>query len=154
MKRRLIILAALLGLTAVPAGAQAPAEKPFPSPKVVGTFVRVQTVTAPQSGFLTNFFPRGSTVVFRMFVGDNKQRRSLTNQDLSYAKILVPGQPDVKMTYTKADPQWPWVGSWKIPDTFAAGPVVFQATIKTKTKTYGSFVQIPVVSSQLTVTAS
>ena len=55
MKRRMIILVALLGMTAVPAGAQAPAETPFPSPKIVGTFVRVRTVTAP-SAYLTNFF--------------------------------------------------------------------------------------------------
>jgi hypothetical protein len=154
MKRRLIILAALLGMTAVPAGAQAPAETPFPSPKIVGTFVRVQTVTAPQSGFLTNFFPRGSTVVFRMFVGNNKTKTSMTNKDLRYAKVLVPGQPDVKLRYTGGDPQWPWVGSWKIPTDFTLGSVAFQATIKTKSKVYGSFVQIPVVTSQLTVTAS
>ena len=56
MKRRMIILVALLGMTAVPAGAQAPAETPFPSPKIVGTFVRVRTVTAPNSAYLTNFF--------------------------------------------------------------------------------------------------
>ncbi len=74
MKRRMIILIALLGMTAVPAGAQAPAETPFPSPKIVGTFVRVRTVTAPNSAYLTNFFPHGAPVMFRMFVGDNKTR--------------------------------------------------------------------------------
>ena len=154
MKRRIIILAALLGMTAVPAGAQAPTETPFPSPKIVGTFVRVQTVTSPQSGFLTNFFPQGSTVVFRMFVGDNKTRSAMTGKDLRYAKLLIPGQPDVKMTYTGTDPQWPWVGTWKIPTDFALGTVAFQAAIKTKASAYGSFVQIPVVTSQLTVTAA
>ncbi|MET0939338.1 MAG: hypothetical protein ABWY51_08970 [Gaiellaceae bacterium] len=154
MKRQIIILAAVLGLTAVPAGAQAPAETPFPSPKIVGTFVRVQTVTSAQTGLLTNFFPRGSTVVFRMFVGNNKTKTSMTNKDLAYAKILVPGQPNVKLTYTGADRQWPWVGNWNIPADFTLGSVAFQATIKTKAKVYGSFVQIPVVTSQLTVTAS
>jgi hypothetical protein len=150
----MIILAALLGMTAVPAGAQAPAETPFPSPKIVGTFVRVQTVTSPQSGFLTNFFPRDTAVVFRMFVGDNKTRTSMTGKDLSYAKILIPGQPDVTLKYTGSDPQWPWVGSWRIPVDFAVGTVAFQAAIKTKTSKYGGFVQIPVVTSQLTVTAA
>jgi hypothetical protein len=150
----MIILAALLGMTAVPAGAQAPAETPFPSPKIVGTFVRVQTVTSPQSGFLTNFFPRDTTVVFRMFAGDNKTRTALTNKELRYAKILVPGQPDVKLRYTGADPQWPWIGTWKIPTDFALGTVPFQATIRTKSSVYGGFVQIPVVTSQLTVTAA
>jgi hypothetical protein len=154
MKRRLIILAALLGLTAVPAGAQAPAETPFPSAKIVGTFVRVRTVTAPNSAYLTNFFPRGTTVSFRMFLGDNKTGRSLTKQDLRYAKIVIPGQPPVKMTYAGGDPNWPWVGIWTIPADYTLGIVAFQAQIKTKTDTYGGFVQMPVGSSQLTVTAS
>lgn len=154
MKRRMIILAALLGMTAVPAGAQAPAETPFPSPKVVQAFVRVQTVTSVDSGYLTNFFPQGSTVVFRMFVGDNKTRTSMTAKNLRYAKLLIPGQPDVKMTWAGTDPQFPWVGSWTIPADFKLGPVVFEATIKTKANGYGSFLQIPVATSQLTVTAA
>jgi hypothetical protein len=149
----MLILAALLGMTAVPAGAQAPAETPFPSPKIVGTFVRVQTVTAPDSGYLTNFFPAGSTVVFKLFVGDNKARRGLTDKDLRYAKILIPGQPDVKMTYTGGDPRFPWTGAWTVPADLKPGVIPFQATIKTKSNAYGSFVQIPVASSQLTITA-
>ena len=154
MTRRMIILAALMAMAAVPAAAQSPGETPFPSAKVVQSFVRVQTVTTPASGYLTNFFPQGSTVVFRMFVGENKTGRSMTDKDLRYAKILVPGQPDVKMTYTNADPRWPWVGEWTIPATQAPGIVGFQAATKTKSNGYGSFVQIPVSSSQLTVTAA
>jgi hypothetical protein len=155
MRRRIIILAALMAMTAVPAAAQAPAETPFPSPKVVGAFVRVQTVTAPDSGYLTNFFPAGSPVVFEMFVGENKTGRSMTDKDLRYAKILIPGQPDVKMTYAGRNPQWPWQGTWTVPADFKPGTVVsFQAATKTKSNRYGSFVQIPVLSSQLTVTAS
>ena len=152
MKRRMIILVALLGMTAVPAGAQAPAETPFPSPKIVGTFVRVRTVTAPNSAYLTNFFPHGAPVVFRMFVGDNKTGHSLTNKDLRYARIAIPGQPPLK--YVGDDPLWPWVGTWTIPADYPLGIVNFQAQVKTKTNANGSFVQMPVGTSQLTVTAS
>ena len=154
MKRRMIILAALLGMTAVPAGAQAPAETPFPSPKIVGTFVRVRTVTAPNSAYLTNFFPHGAPVVFRMFVGDNKTGHSLTNKDLRYARIAIPGQPSLTMKYAGDDPLWPWVGTWTIPADYPLGIVNFQAQVKTKTNANGSFVQMPVGTSQLTVTAS
>lgn len=154
MRRRITILAALMVMTAVPAAAQAPAETPFPSPKVVGAFVAVQTVTAPDSGYLTNFFPAGSTVVFRMFVGENKTGRSMTDKDLKYAKILIPGQPDVKMKYVGGNPQWPWQGTWTVPADFKLGIVQFQAVTKTKSNRYGSFVQIPVLTSQLTVTAA
>ena len=154
MTRRIIILAAVMAMAAVPAAAQSPSETPFQSAKVVGAFVRVQTVTAPNSGYLTNFFPQGGTVVFRMFVGENKTGRSMSDKDLRYARILIPGQPDVKMTYTNFEPRWPWVGEWTVPADRAPGIVGFQAVIKTKSKAYGSFVQIPVATSQLTVTAT
>jgi hypothetical protein len=154
MKRRMIILVALLGMTAVPAGAQAPAETPFPSPKIVGTFVRVRTVTAPNSAYLTNFFPRGAPVVFRMFLGDNKTGQSLAGKDIKYAKIAIPGQPSVPMKYVGGDPLWPWAGTWTIPADYPLGIVNFQAQVKTKTNAYGGFVQMPVGTSQLTVTAS
>ena len=153
MTRRIIILAALMAMAAVPAAAQSPGETPFPSAKIVGAFVRVQTVTAPNSGYLTNFFPQGGIVVFRMFVGDNKTGHSMTGKDLRSAKVLVPGQPDVKMTYAPGNQQWPWAGTWTIPANYPLGIVGFQAVVKTKSKVYGSFVQMPVSTSQLTVTA-
>ena len=88
MTRRIIILAALLAMAAVPAAAQSPGETPFPSAKIVGAFVRVQTVTTPNSGYLTNFFPQGGTVVFRMFVGDNKTGQSMTDKDLDRKSVV------------------------------------------------------------------
>jgi hypothetical protein len=154
MKRRLIILAALMAMTAVPAAAQSPGETPFPSPKIVGAFVRVATWTAPTSSYLTNFFPQGSEVTFRMFVGDNKTKRSMTNKDLQFARILIPGQPTVQMTYTNGDRNFPWSGTWAIPADYAPGIVAFQASIRSKAKVTGKFTQIPVASSQLTVTAA
>lgn len=154
MTRRIIILAVLAAMAAVPAAAQAPGETPFPSAKVVGAFVRVQTVTTPNSGYLTNFFPREGTVVFRMFVGANKTGRSMTDKDLKYAKVLIPGQPDVKMKYTVASPQWPWAAAWTVPADYPLGIVGFQAVVKTKSNAYGSFVQMPISTAQLTVTAA
>lgn len=153
MTRRIIIVAALMAMAAVPAAAQSPGETPFPSEKIVGTFVRVRTVTAPNSAYLTNFFPQGAPVVFRMFVGDNKTGHSLTGKDLRYAKIVIPGQPSLKLTYAGDDPLWPWVGTWTVPADYPLGIVNFQAQVKTKTNTYGGFVQMPVGTSQLTVTS-
>lgn len=154
MTRRIIILAALMAMAAVPAAAQSPGETPFPSEKIVGTFVRVRTVTAPNSAYLTNFFPRGAPVVFRMYLGANKTGLPLTDKDIKYAKIVIPGQPSLKMTYAGDDPLWPWVGTWTVPADYPLGIVNFQAQVKTKANTYGGFVQMPVGSSQLTVTAS
>lgn len=153
--RRFIIIAAIgVGVVAsVTAIAQTPTETPFPSPKVQGAFVRVQTWTSPTSNYLTNFFPQGAVVSFRMWVGDNKTRLAMTDKDLQFAKILIPNQPDVEMKYTNGDPNYPWTGTWKVPADYTPGIVGFQASIKTKkSKAYGSFVQIPVASSMLTVT--
>jgi hypothetical protein len=157
MKRLAIILAVVFGVVAIaaaltaPAWTQDPAEKPFPSPKV-SLFMSVRTVTAPGSGFLTNFFPQGSDVTFQMFAADTKSRTALTDKDIKYAYIAIPGQPNVKLTYSVADPQWPWTGTWTIPADFVPRLVEFKANVKTSGKQYGSFVQIPVMTSQLTVT--
>jgi hypothetical protein len=122
---------------------------------VEGAFVRVQTWTSPASHYLTNYFPQGAEISFRMFVGDNKTRLAMTDKDLQFAKILIPGQPDVQMKYTNGDPQYPWAGTWTVPADYAPGIVGFQASIKTKkSKAYGNFVQIPVATSQLTITAA
>jgi hypothetical protein len=152
-----IILAVVFGVVAIaaaltaPAWTADPAETPFPSPKV-SLFMSVRTVTAPDSGYLTNFFPQGSDVVFQVFAADTKTRTALTGKDLKYAYVAIPGQPNVKLTYSSADPRWPWTGTWTIPADFATGLVTFKAQVQTKGKQYGSFVQIPVQTSQLTVT--
>ena len=153
--RRIMIVAALAAsvAAAVTAIAQTPTEVPFPSPKVEGAFVRVQTWTSPTSHYLTNFFPQGSEVTFKMFVGDNKTKLSMTDKDLAFAKIIIQNQPDLKMAYTNVDPNYPWTGVWKVPADYTPGIVGFQASIKVKkSKAYGSFVQAPVASSMLTVT--
>jgi hypothetical protein len=155
MTRRIIILAAVMAMAAVPAAAQSPGETPFPSAKITGAFVRVQTWTSPDSHYLTNYYPQSGQVSFRMFVGDNKTGRSLTNKDLRYAKVVIPGQPDLKMKYSPVGAlQWPWTGTWTIPADYPLGIVAFQAVIKTKTNKNGSFVQMPVATSQLTVTTA
>jgi len=154
MTRRIIILAAVMAMAAVPAAAQSPGETPFPSAKITGAFVRVQTWTAADSHYLTNYFPQAGQVSFRMFVGDNKTGRSMTDKDLRYAKILIPGQPNLKLTYAPVGAlQWPWTGTWTIPADYPLGIVAFQAVVKTKTGKYGGFVQMPVPTAQLTVTA-
>ena len=56
------------------------------------------------------------------------------------------------MKYVGDDPPGRW--TWTIPADYPLGIVNFQAQVKTKTNANGSFVQMPVGSSQLTVTAS
>lgn len=144
-----IIVAVVLMAAAVTAivGAQT-AETPFPSPKIQDVFVSNETVTS--DGTLANYFKRGSQVTFRATAGDTKTGQLLTNEDVKYFYVAVPGQPNVKLAY-KPGVQWQWEAPWTIPATFPTGLVNFKVLLKTKSKQYGSYVQIPVATAQLTV---
>lgn len=156
MRRIILILA--VGVTAVAVtavgGAQTPTEVPFPSPTVVQYFVSTQTTTS--AGALTNFFAQGSTVEFRAFAAQSKSGKILTGDDTRYFYVRLPGQPNIKLTYApsaaKVPPAWLWKATWTIPADYPLGLVQFKVLLKTKANQYGSFVQIPVLTSQLTIT--
>lgn len=159
--RRAMIIAATVVATATIAvtsvvWAQTPGETPFPSPKVEQLFVSAETVTAPGhslgAGALNNRFARGETVVFKVFSGQNKTGRAVTDKDVKYAYIAVPGRPNLKLAYSAADGRFPWTASWTIPSDFPTGSVDFTVRFRTRANEYGSFVQIPVASALLTVT--
>jgi len=160
MRRAMIVAAtvAALGTIAVTSvvWAQAPAETPFPSPKVEQLFVSAETVTAAGhslgAGALNNRFAPGETVVFRAYSGQNESGNAITDKDVKYAYIAVPGQPNLKLAYAAAGGEFPWTASWTIPANYPTGLVAFKVRFRTKTGEYGNFVQIPVTSAQLTVT--
>jgi hypothetical protein len=156
MRRTIAVLA--VGVTAVAVtavgGAQTPTEVPFPSPKVVQYFVSTQTSTS--AGALSNYFAQGSTVEFRAFAGQSKSGKILTGDDVKYFYVKLPGQANVKLSYTpsaaKVLPAWLWKATWTIPADYPLGLVQFKVLLKTKADQYGTFVQIPVLTSQLTIT--
>jgi hypothetical protein len=158
MRRPTIVLAGLLAAAVAAVAAWAADEIPFPSAKVAGVFVAAHTVTAPSSslgeGVLTNYYPQGSTVVFRVFAGATEGGKILTADDVKYAYVKLPSGATVKLTWS--DPakttQPAWTGTWDVPANYPPGLVKFTVRFKTKDKQYGNFVQIPVASSQLTIT--
>jgi hypothetical protein len=117
-------------------------------------------VTAPSSpdgpGVLTNFYARGSTVVFQVFAGATKTGKILTGADVKYAYVKLPDGTKIKLSYKEpantTDPAWS--GTWTIPANYTPKIVDFVVRFRTKDKQYGNFVQIPVSTSQLTVTAA
>jgi hypothetical protein len=143
--------AVLMAVVTAPAWTSLGQEAPFPSASL-GVFVSAQTVTTPESGFLTNYFAPGETVVFRAYAGDNKTKNALSDKLVSSAVVQIPGQPNVKLSYDGTNRKWPWVGTWTIPADYPPGIVAFKATVRTKAKQVGTFSQIPVATSQLTVT--
>jgi hypothetical protein len=158
MRRTILVLAVAATAVTVTAvgGAQTPTETPFPAPKVVQYFLSTQTVTS--TGALSNYFPQGSTVVFRAFAGQSKTGNVLTGDAVKYFYVQIPGQPNIKLTYSAPPAKkglpapWPWTATWTVPATFTPGLVQFKVLLRTKAGQYGSFVQIPVATSQLTVT--
>jgi hypothetical protein len=163
MRRTMLFVA--VGVTAATVtavgGAQTPTETPFPAPKVVQYFVSAQTVTGPGAadgaGVLADYFAQGSTVVFRASAGESKTGTLLTDQTSKYFYVKIPGQPNVKLAYKapakkSVGAPWAWTGSWTIPADYPTGLVPFKVLLKTKSGGYGSFVQMPIATSQLTVT--
>ncbi len=159
--RRLMIIVAIAGAATTVAiasvvWAQTPGETPFPSPKVEQLFVSAQTVTAAGhslgAGAMNNLFAPGETVVFQVYSGQNETGNAITNQDVKYAYIAVPGQPNLKLQYSATGGEFPWTASWTVPANYPAGLVDFKVRFRTKAGEYGNFVQIPVTNAQLTVT--
>jgi hypothetical protein len=161
MRRKIAVLVAGVAAVAVVSAtalAVIPGETPFPSPKIESVFVSTHTVTGPASplgaNVLSNYYPRGSTVVFKVFAADTKSGKVLTADDVKYAYVVIPGQPNVKLTYTApvTKDNTTWLGSWTVPADYPTGLVQFVTRFRTTGKLYGNFVQLPVATSQLTVT--
>jgi len=161
MRRKLTVLVAgIAAVAAITATALAvtPGQTPFPSPTIVSLFVTTNTFTGVGSGLgegiMASQFPKGSTVVFKVFAADAKTKKVLTASDVKYAYIKIPGQPNVKLTYvapTQANGT-NFTGTWTIPAIYPSGIVNFTTRFQSKDGKYGNFVQMPVETAQLTVT--
>jgi hypothetical protein len=152
MKR--ILALALTAMAAAALGSGATADTiPFPSVHAGDVFVIAHTVTT--DGVMSDYFAPGSTVVFRAYAVDGKTRKVLVAKDVTYFYVKIPNQPNVKLKYNPKAPgasgQYTWTGSWAVPSTYPTGTVGFKVLVKSKAKRYGSFVQMPVVTSQLTI---
>ena len=162
MKRLLVVAGVLVGTAALVAPILAqtpPPEVPFPSPKA-DVFIAAETVTAPGSplgaGVQTSLFARGASVVFHAYAGDTKSGRIFTDKDVKYFYVTIPGQPNLKLAFSKqgtaTSSAWMWTGTWTVSADYPLGLVPFRVLVKTNAKRYGSFQQAPVATAQLTVT--
>jgi len=155
MMRKLLIAGVVLVAAAI-ATATAAADTPFPSPKVGDVFVAAQTVTT--DGAMGNYFAPGSTVVFRAYAVDKKTHKLLVAKDVKYFYVAIPNAGNVKLTYSPTTPgatsRLAWIGKWTVPTTYPAGTVAFKVLVKTQAKRRGLFVQMPVATSQLTISAA
>ena len=153
-----LIAGAALAVAAVftSAAAATPGDAPFPSPKAGQIFVAAQTVTT--DGAMSNYFAPGSTVVFRAYAVDVKTKKLLVAKNVKYFYAAIPSAGNVKLTYSPktagATTRMAWLGRWTVPASYPAGIVGFKVLVKTQAKRVGTFVQMPVATSQLTISAA
>jgi hypothetical protein len=158
MMRKIVTLGvSVLAFAAVAASASAadPTPLPFPAATSGAVFIAAQTVTA--TGAIQNQFAPGSSVIFRAYAVDSKAHKVLVAKDVKYFYVSIPNQPTVKMTYNPtaagASGRMVWTGTWTVPADYPVGLVNFKVLVKTQFKRIGQFVQMPVASSQLTISA-
>jgi hypothetical protein len=152
MKKTLTFLLAVVTALAVSGAAPAEDGTPFPAAHSGDVFVIAQTIDA--SGALSNYYAPGSTVTFRSYAVDGKTHKVLNQKDVTYYYVTIPGQPNVKLKQTNTPPaigRYTWVGSWTIPTDYQLGQVAIKVLVKAKSKRTGSFVQVPVGSTVLTI---
>lgn len=155
MKRFVLALATIAALVVVPsAWSEEPPVVPFPAAHTGDVFVSAETLQT--DGAISNFFAPGSSVVFRAYAVVGKTRNVVTRKTAKYFFVKIPNQPNLKLKYTPrgryAKGRYVWTGTWNVPADYATGIVAFKVVVKTKSKRLGGFVQIPVASSQLTIT--
>ena len=133
-----------------------PGTTPFPASSVGTLFIAAQTVNT--TGAMSSWFAPGATVVFRALALDTKSLKTLDAKGITYFYVTIPNQPNVKLKYDPQAPgasaRMPWTGQWTIPPDYQAGVVGFKILAKSTFKRRGSFVQIPVATSQLTVSST
>jgi hypothetical protein len=177
MKRVIVVLAAALAVGAVagqalagggglkpvsPAVAKQIAADPYPANNV-SISMYSDTVTSTRGAVVqkrgcaqTNYFPRNSRVVFRMWAVDGKTGQPISDADIQYVYIKIPGQPNQALTWgghgaTGAKVYF-WSLGWGVPVDYPLGVVNFRIVLKTNDGRFGVFTQPQIDGSQMTVT--
>ena len=175
MKRILFALAILASLVFVPGSRADQLPAPFPGPTMHGVFVSAQTVTA--TGQVSDFFARGSTVVFQAYAIDTKAHKLLTQKyskkefmklspaakkaartTLRMFAVRIPLDGGLPLTFVPeskgVNGLYRWTATWKVPYLYPLGVVHFQVFAKSWAGRRGSFAQLPIAASQLTIASS
>ena len=146
------------GALASPALAQAP----YPANKV-DIAVYADTVSSSRGDVKqarvctqTNYFQRRSRVVFRAWAVDTKTGKAIGQEDVKYAYVRIPGQPNLKLNWgphgAVGNKVQFWSAAWAIPADYPLGVVPFRIVFKTDDNRFGTYQQPTVETAQLTVT--
>ena len=145
--RRLSLLAGIvvaLGALVTPALAQAPQK--------LAVFLYVDTVNGsrpvgaklrPLSCTQTNTFKRGEQVVFRIWGSEAETGAVLSTENVKYAYVKLPGQPNLKLNWgahgSPANRVWFWTTPWIVPADYPLGAITARIVFKTEANKFGLY---------------
>ena len=73
----------------------------------------------------TNYFARGEQVVFRVWGSEAATGDILSTENVKYAYVKIPGQPNMKLNWgahgTAPNRVWFWTAAWIIPKDYPLG---------------------------------
>jgi hypothetical protein len=161
MKRLTLALGAVLVLGAVAAPVYASTAATPKKHVSIGMYV--DTVSSSRGDVKqarvctqTNYFPRRSRVVFRMWAVDSTSGEAISSLDVKYVYIKIPGQPNLGMNWgphgATGNKVNFWSAAWAIPADYPMGAVPFRIVLKTTDKRIFTYRQPAVDGAQLTVT--
>jgi hypothetical protein len=158
---QLTVAAAATGIPVTPGSGGTPPPQPYPGKKVE-IAMYADTVTSSRGEVRqsrvctqTNYYPRRSRVVFRMWAVDTESGGVLTPLDVKYVYIKIPGQPNLGMAFgphgSGASRVGFWSAAWPIPADYPLGIVPFRIVLKNEDGRFGIYRQPVIEGSQLTV---
>jgi hypothetical protein len=150
MRRLTLLLAFALAVTGlvVPTIAQG-AE----GPKKLNAFLYVDTVNGsrpaagtprrPISCTQTNTFIRGEQLVFRIWGSDAETGAILSTENVEYAYVKFPGQPNLKLSWgphgATSNRVWFWTAWLLVPADYPLGEATARVVFKTDEGKFGAY---------------
>lgn len=149
MRRMLLMLGAVVVLSAVaaPALAQGTAD-----PQKYDVFLYVDTVNGtrpsgakprPVGCTQSNYFARGEQVVFRAWGSEAATGDVLSTENVKYAYVKIPGQPNLKLNWgahgATSNRVWFWTAAWIVPKGYPLGTTATQIVFKTEANKFGRY---------------
>lgn len=134
--------------------AQEPAQdKPFPGNQA-DVFLYVDTVNSPRppankprpkACTQLSAFKRGERIVFRVWGVESGTGDVLTTENVKYAYVKIPGQPNVKLNFgphgSGTGRSTFWTAGWSVPLDYPLGVLAYRIVFKTESGKFGIFTQ-------------
>lgn len=144
-----------------------PPPPPVPNPPQVfpiAFYVDVVTAGAGESAYnvdasmscvRSGVFKRGMHIVWRMIAVDTSTGKELQGTDMESVLVKLPNGVEKRLGYGRhgptAESPWFWTGSWDVPPDYPLGKVDYSIVATTKSGKVGTFKELTVGDSPLTI---